>query len=389
MTRVRRLAMGVDEEYLLLDARSRDLADRGPALVAATRPELGAQVRTRRWPAQLGVRTEPMVDSADLRAELDWLRTTVAAAARDAGCRCVAAGTPLLGGVPAARSAGPPASVPPQGAVPPRPGEAPPHGGPRDRADGPVCCCGIHIGPLDAEQAAELAAHLRPWLPVFVTLAANSPFAYGRDTGCASWRSARFGRRPAAARSNRAGPGGPDRPDPARAPHVRAPERRDGRSPCLRPSGRRPTLEVLVPDANADLDTVVLLAVLLRGLATALLPAVADRRPAPVVPEAWLRQSYAHASRHGLRGPGLDPLSGTEAAPRLLLERMVELAAPGIAAAGDVELVEGLLRRVRRLGGGAARQRAVHERWGGLEAVVDALALATSGADPGLLTPVG
>ncbi|MEU6865903.1 glutamate-cysteine ligase family protein [Streptomyces sp. NPDC046876] len=356
MARLKRLAMAVHEEYLVMDARSRSLTDRGPQLVAVARCELGEQVTAGHRPAQVGVDTEPTADSAGLRTELDWLRGTMARAARETGCRCIAAGAPVL---PEDRPPAPPA--PSGSAQIPRPAA------PADRRAGPVCGCRIHIGPLDRQQALELARHLQPWLPVIVSLAANSPFVYGRDAGCASWRSVRFGRPPVP---------------------VRRRNRPDTELHGSGPSAHRPTLEVLVPDANADLDTVVLLAALLRGLTVALLPAVGAGAPPAAPPAPRLRQAYAYAAVHGLEGPGLDPVSGDEVCALLLLDRMVELAAPGLAATGDQELVAGLLRQLRTRGCGASRQRAVRERWGGLGAVVDALALATSGADTSLLTPV-
>ncbi|MFD0345241.1 glutamate-cysteine ligase family protein [Kitasatospora aburaviensis] len=54
-----------------------------------------------------------------------------------------------------------------------------------------------------------------------------------------------------------------------------------------RPSEHVPTLEVRIADVNADLDTVLLLAGLLRGLAAVLLDEIRAGRPAPALPTAW------------------------------------------------------------------------------------------------------
>ncbi|MEU3778261.1 hypothetical protein AB0F11_34685 [Streptomyces sp. NPDC032472] len=74
MAGLKRLAMAAQEEYLVMDARSRSLTDRGPELVAAVRCELGERVTAGHRPAQAGVDTVPTADSAGLRSEPDWLR---------------------------------------------------------------------------------------------------------------------------------------------------------------------------------------------------------------------------------------------------------------------------------------------------------------------------
>ncbi|MCX4633002.1 hypothetical protein [Streptomyces sp. NBC_01443] len=57
--------------------------------------------------------------------------------------------------------------------------------------------------------------------------------------------------------------------------------------------GRRlPTLEIRISDVNADLDTVVPAAMLVRGLAGALLADVDARVPPPLPPEPALRRAH-------------------------------------------------------------------------------------------------
>ncbi|MFC9588791.1 glutamate-cysteine ligase family protein [Streptomyces sp. NPDC056944] len=146
-----------------------------------------------------------------------------------------------------------------------------------------------------------------------------------------------------------------------------------------RPSEHVPTLEVRICDVNAELDTVVLLAALVRGLATALLPEIADSRPAPC-PAPRLRAAHRLAARHGLEGEGLDPLSGECVPVTTAVERLLARAGPGLAAVGDLEIAETLVDRVRRPGGGAALQRASYQRRGRLSDVVSDLARATLAA---------
>ncbi|MFD9420836.1 hypothetical protein ACFWC9_40150 [Streptomyces goshikiensis] len=64
----------------------------------------------------------------------------------------------------------------------------------------------------------------------------------------------------------------------------------------------------------------------------------------------------------------------------LLVERLLERAAPGLAATGDLDLASELFDRLLRSGGGAARQRAAYLRRGRLTDVVGELARTTAAA---------
>ncbi|MFD5409275.1 carboxylate-amine ligase [Streptomyces nojiriensis] len=216
-----------------------------------------------------------------------------------------------------------------------------------------------------------------PWLPTLQALAANSPFALGRDSGWASRRSVEYARWP--------GVGPPPLLD--EVGYERLADRLVTSGTLLdrrmiywyaRPSEHVPTLEIRVCDVNADLDAVLLLTALVRGLATALLPDIADGRPPPDLPAGRLQAAHRLAARHGLAGEGLDPASGERVPALTLAERLLTRAAPGTAAAGDLDLAEELFRRVRSSGGGAARQRAAYLRRGRLVDVVGDLVRTTA-----------
>lgn len=145
-----------------------------------------------------------------------------------------------------------------------------------------------------------------------------------------------------------------------------------------RPSEHVPTLEIRVADSNADIETVVLVAALLRGLAQDLLAEAERHQPPPEVSDRRLRAAHELAAAEGLHGWGLDPFSGERLPAGTLVDRLLARAAPGLEAAGDLALVEDLLRRLRREGSGAARQRAALHRHGRLSEVVDELAAATA-----------
>ncbi|MFG2292257.1 glutamate--cysteine ligase [Streptomyces sp. NPDC048603] len=366
------LTMGVEEEFLLVDRTSGAPADRGSVVLSSAEEVLGDQVHAEFFNAQIEVNSQPTDDCGTLRAELARLRRTVAEAAADAGCRIIASGTPV-------RPPDRPMAV--SGTSERYARMARRYPSLVDAQDGLACGCHVHIGTLDRGEAVGLTGHIRPWLPALQALAGNSPFSSGRDTGMASWRSVRFGRWPTA---------GPAPLLADEAGYEACAQTLVDRQVLLdrkmiywyaRPSEHVPTLEVRVADVNADLDTVVLLAILVRGLAVSLLPAVAEGTPPPPVPHRQLVQAHACAATDGLRGTGLHPLTGEEISTERLVQLLLAQAAPGLEATGDLALAEQLLRRLWAEGDGAARQRAVHERRGRLTSVVDALASATSGHD--------
>ncbi|MFE7807406.1 glutamate--cysteine ligase [Streptomyces sp. NPDC057430] len=363
------LTLGVEEEFMLVDRGSRAPVNRAPAVLRAARPALGEQVQTEYYDAQVEICTRPAAHSEDTREQLARLRRVVGAAAEAAGCLLVAAGTPAV----------PPAE--PLTVTDTRRYQlmARRYAPPRNPAyTGLVCGCHVHVGSLRRDHALRLANHMRPWLPVLQSLAANSPFSLREDTGFDSWRAVEHARWPTV--------GPPPVLDERRyrdivGALIGAGVILDDRMVYwhARPSEHVPTLEVRIADANADLDVVVLLAALVRGLAVALLPEAESHAPPPNAPYSRLLLAHRLAAAQGIGGVGLDPESGEEQPAERLVHRLVERAAPGLERAGDLTRVEDLWRRLRTNGNGAARQRAVLRQRGSLEGVVDALAAMTAG----------
>ncbi|MFZ3494100.1 carboxylate-amine ligase [Streptomyces sp. 5.8] len=230
-----------------------------PATVAAGVPRsagVGEQVKAEFYTAQVEICTQPTDSSAVLRAELARMRRVLGEAAGDAGCLLIASGTPV---------------VPPDRPLTVTDNERYRQMAARFAAiigklDGVLCGCHVHVGTVTRAQALGLANHMRPWLPVLQALASNSPFAHGRDTGYASWRAVEHARWPTV---------GP-------APVLDEAAYEDFADALVaagilmdrrmiywyaRPSEHVPTLEIRIADVNADLDAVVLLAALTRGLA--------------------------------------------------------------------------------------------------------------------------
>ncbi|WP_326590943.1 carboxylate-amine ligase [Streptomyces sp. NBC_01294] len=344
------LTVGVEEEFLLVDARTFRVSPAAP-LVLATAGGLPGELHPEGTRYQVEISTPIAHSAASLRTELAALRRTLGRAARAHGCRLLAAPSPVV-------------------AV-----EGPLHltdDEPRQREQhrrfgaltDTLVSCGrhIHIGTLDVDTAVAVSNRIRPWLPTLIALAANSPFWGGRDTGHASWRAMAWSGWPSA--------GLP--PHHASTAHFRRSVQTLLGSGAaldtkmvywdLRPSGHWPTLEIRAPDMSPDIDSAILQAELARALVATALHEIEEQRPEPAVRDEVLRLARWRAAHDGLEGFGLDPYTGAELPAADLAEALLDLVAPELAASGDLDHAAKNLARLLRDGSGAHRQRVAYAR---------------------------
>ncbi|MEV6681575.1 glutamate--cysteine ligase [Streptomyces erythrochromogenes] len=344
------LTLGVEEEFLLVDPVTWRPAPLAPQLLAAVGgPGPRLQGEATRYQVELA--TPVAAGAAELRAELGKLRSTLAAAARELGCRLVAGAVPVLGPAgPLELSTG----LPRQRAVHAHFGEL----------AQTLVGCGrhVHVGSLDKEQAVAAANRIRPWVPALIALAANSPYAYGRDTGHAGWRTLSWSGWPSAGPT----PLFADATDYERAVMrlVDAGAAIDANMVYwdLRPSRAWPTLEIRAADVSPDTGHAVLLAVLGRALVTTALSAHDEGLPLPPVTDEVLRLARWRAAHDGLEGTALDPFTGAELPAARLAERLLEAVAPALTAAGDLDLAADAVDELLCRGSWAARQRKAFAR---------------------------
>lgn len=353
--------MGVEEEYLVVDPVTREVAPESAGIVERATAALGERVGTEITRFQVEAKTEPCAQVADLEAQLRRMRSAVAAAAAAAGLAVVASGTPVLGD-----------------AVPPPITDHPRYGFGIDnyRAlhdEQSICAGHVHVHLPDRERAVLVSNHLRPWLPVLIAVMANSPFWMGRDTGYASWRTLCWGKWPVA---------GPP-------PYFTSAGEYDEVVGALtesgalvdpgtifwdiRPSARLPTLEIRVTDVPATAEESALLAAVVRALVLVSLELVERGDPGPELSAERLRVAYWRAARDGLDGHGMDPVTGRLRPAGELVSGLLRHIGPALEGTGDLALVTRRLERMLVSGTGAARQRAAHERRGRPADVVDHL----------------
>ncbi|WP_034263277.1 carboxylate-amine ligase [Actinospica robiniae] len=364
-----RLTFGVEEEFLLVDAETRVAAARSDQVIAQARLELGDQIESEFYLSQLETHSEPCGTAAELRRDLARCRRVAARAARDARCLLVASPCAVLTSRPLPiRSYG-------------RYLRLAEHLGPvLVKADCEISGLHVHLGSLGRGESLALSAALRPWLPVLQALAANAPFAAEADTGWASRRGLTYGRWPTVGPAPVLDERGYDKTvaelistgiiiDPAMLYWY------------ARPSAHYPTLETRVADVNGDLDTTVLLAVLLRGLATVILAGLEqrlDHRPgAGKIDDDRLVENHYRAARYGMAARLFDSATGQDQPVPALLDALLEFAEPALDALGDLPFAVSTLHRLLRDGGGAERQRAEYARTGSWTGLVDYLARET------------
>jgi carboxylate-amine ligase len=357
--------LGVEEEFLLVDAYSGVTVGAAQALFARCRSgralPTGATVHRELRDTQLEIATGICATAGELRAQLTGGRHALAGAGHVERVAVVASGTPVL----PSRSADRP-SVGRFARVDQLYGAA--------ARDYESCGCHVHVGVPDRDTAVVVVNHLSRWLPTLLALSVNSPFHAGQDTGYGSWRMVLQSRFPGSGLT-------PWFPNYA-AYHVevaRLVECGVLVDDCqtfwlARPSPRLPTVELRVADTAATVDEAVLQALLSRALVRTALTELSRGVAAEPVPPQLAAAAVWSAARHGLTGPGVHLALGKQVAATDLLTELVSHVRTALDEAGDLAEVLRLLRRLRYQGTGAARQRRA-ARVGGLGAVLRSLSL--------------
>jgi len=362
---VDRLTVGVEEEFLIVDPRTREPVPLGAAVAGAVRGAGDLEIQLELSPAQVESATGVCEDLLELREQLTRGRRRLADAAADAGGRLLASGVPPLGDPPDTTAATPRyrEMAAKYGALATRNG---------------LCGCHVHVGVPSTEVGVQVSNFLRPWLPVLSTLTANSPYFHGAETGYASWRSLLWSRWPLA---------GPPPYFESEEHYRMLVDELIGSGVIMdsgmiywyvRPSAHVPTVEARIGDVAATVDDAVLAAGLIRGLVTIALHEIERGRPAPAVSSELLRAACWQAARGGPAGRCVDLLRGGPADGWELIERLFGHVRPVLADCGDDGVLEALVRQLRARGCGADLQRADHARTGDVRRVVDAAVARTS-----------
>ncbi|MFI2272933.1 MULTISPECIES: carboxylate-amine ligase [Catenuloplanes] len=360
------LTLGVEEEFLLLDARRPAPAPVVDDVLERVSPALRASVRHAYLRTQIGVAGPPAGDLDALWRSMSLLREGVADAAEAAGARLTAIGACPLTGPDA-----PVADLPRCHRTAERFGPlAPGHG-----LNGTL----VRVGVDDPELAVQVLNHVRPWLPVLHAVTANSPFYQGIDTGYASWRSIMWERWPSVGPTPLLESYAHYRHllDDLIASGVVLDESMLHWHARLAPDGS--AVELRIGDVCPSLADTALVAALVRALVGTAITDVEAGLPAPAINQQLLSAAHWRAAHDGLEGLAVDLVNQRPRPAWHLLRRLFDLVRPQLERHGDLEIATVLMSRLRSHGSGAARQRASFARHGSLDGVLAALTEATRG----------
>lgn len=334
--------VGVEEEFLLVDATGGAPAALGPGLVAKADD---ADVRTEFKQEQVEITSRPCTSMEELGADLARLRSRVTELAAAAGGVVVASGT--------------------------WPGVHHPTPMTSDRfariahefgqlADQQLTCgTHVHVSIDSPEEGIVVLDGIRPWLSVLTALAANSPFWQGRDTGHASFRSVVLAQLPTAGPTQAWGGVEAYRQTARRIIDAGAAFDEGMLYYDARLSARYPTVEVRVTDVGPEPDVAVAVAALCRALVTTMADRTRESGGAADVPTAVLRAAAWRAARHGLSEQLVDPATGGLVRADHAVESLLDVAREALQGTDDLVLVRDTVDRIVADGGAALRQRRV------------------------------
>lgn len=340
-------SIGIEEEYLLVDTDSCDLAEAPAELMTACAAELEGQVSPEFLQCQIEIGTCVCSGIGAAREDLRRLRACVS---RIAG---------QFGLAPIAVSCHPFADWKDQSHTDKDRYNtlARDLGGVVERML--ICGMHVHVGLGSDDLRNDLMGQLSYFLPHLLALSASSPYWQGRDTGLASYRLTVFDNLP------RTGlpPVFPSFGDYERTVEVLIElgviEDSTKIWWDLRPSSRFPTLETRICDVSPRLEDTLTLAALIQSLSR-MLYRLRKRNQRWRLYDAFLvEENRWRAQRYGTR-KGLIDFGRREIVPLAeLMEELIEMAGEDADALGcraEVERVRDMLAR----GTSSERQRGVY-----------------------------
>ncbi len=360
--------LGVEEEYQIVDARTRALIPREEQVLGGAEAALGERVQPEFHASQIEIATPVCRTLDDVRVQLVRARAALKKSAERDGNQIAAAATH-----PFSKAREQPVTDKPRY---------------RDMADEyrqladelVIFGCHVHVGMADPDDALQVLSRARNWLAPLLALSASSPFWGGVDTGYASYRTELWVRWPMA---------GPPLAFESRAEHDQLVDDLVATGSIsdatklywdVRLPAKSPTVEFRVADVCLTVDEAVLMAGLIRALARTCLEQSQSGVPLDPLRPELLRAAHWRAARYGLEGELIDTQARRAAPASEVVHSLLAFTRPALEEAGDWDFVSAQTESVLARGNGAQRQRAVFARTGRMEDVVDYIVAETGGA---------
>jgi carboxylate-amine ligase len=356
--------IGIEEEYQIIDPRSRELTSYVQEFFDQGRLVLKDQIKPEFLLSQIEVGSKICHDIQEVREELVRLRRTVSDVAASHGLALAAASTHPFSKwteqktTPAERYSK--------------------HEAAMAEVARRMLIFGmhVHVGIEDKELLIDVMDQARYFLPHLLALSTSSPLWHGRKTGLKSYRSVVFESLP------RTGPPPAFRSWSEYTHFVETLiKTRCIEEPTyiwwdMRPHPRFPTLEFRVCDICTKVDEAICLASLILALVTKLIELRRSNRSWRRYRHELITENKWRAVRYGIGGSLIDFGRQQEVPFRQLAHELLDMIDDVVDDLGvrrEVEYVHTILEN----GTSADRQLAVLEQTGSLEAVVDHLVAET------------
>jgi carboxylate-amine ligase len=356
------LTLGVEEEYQIIDPKSRQLAGRGEKIISFAEENYGQEVvQPEMRQSQIEIATSVCKSLTEIRAELCESRRIVIEAAQQDNKLISASGThPFSNWKNQERT-------------------------PKLRyhkleqeyqqiiRELVTFGCHVHVGISNPDIAIAVINRARIWLSVLLALSANSPFWLGEKTGYISYRTELWSPFPLF--------GSPPVFEDYQAYQDFVEQLtkmgiiQDTTTIYwnIRISEHYPTIEFRVSDVCLTVDEAVMIAGLVRGLVQTCLTEIENNFPLISVHPEILKTADWYAARYGLQGKLIDVMQQRSKPAKKLVKEFLNYIRPALESLGDWEEVSSLVDKVLKDGNAAQRQLEVYQRQGNIVEVVDYL----------------
>ncbi len=340
--------IGIEEEYLLVDIESLELAEAPDALMRDCTAELEGQVSPEFLQCQIEIGTKVCASISEAREDLKRLRSSVA---RHAG---------KYGLAPIAASCHPFADWKKQ------------HHTDKERYNDLkrdlggvvrrmlICGMHVHVGLPDRESRIDIINQLTYFLPHLLALSASSPYWKGDDTGLASYRLTIFDNLPRTGLPPRFSGWAEYERSVQAIIDLGIIEDSSKIWWDLRPSAKFPTIEARICDVSPRMETTLSLAALIQSITRRLWRLKAANQRWRIYDNFLTAENRWRAQRYGVGGGLIDFVKKELVDCAYLLEELVDLVREDAEVLGCIKEVEAA-RAIVVSGTSADRQRRAFE----------------------------
>ena len=362
MNESKEFTIGIEEEYQIIDPKTRELCGRSGQIIGYVRDNLELEkdvIQPELYRSQVEIATVVCQSLSEARQELTRCRQAVIDAAEASGKAIAAAGTHPFSDwreqkiTPKQRYQNLEADF--QQIV-------------RELV---IFGNHVHVGLSDRAIALQVINRIRTWLPIFLALSANSPFWLGRATGYASYRSQMWTRLPMTGQP-------PIFADELEYQTIVNNLMSMGviKDPTniywdIRLSEKFPTIEFRVTDICMTVEEAITITGLVRALVWQGYQEVINDVPLNPTRSEILEASQWCAARYGLTGNLIDVTNKIQLPAKDLIDEFLNYLRPGLEKFGDWEIISAAVQKIFNEGNGAQRQLAVYAKHNSLSEVVD------------------